>query len=215
MPIYDLLTHSPFSYEQIGRLAYIAVSLAFIFWLYSNLRNGTRRKPAQSSRGKPVPVGLGVDQITKRPFSERGNPLSSPIKATFPFRRKLLVDDELVLYQVVVEAATKLNLLVHPQVSLSSVFEGLLEAEVASSGIKGASAITFLLTDRRDLKVVAGVQVEPKRQLSAEAQSISDKRAALFRAAKLPLIRLYNLTSYTEDEMRARFEDALGVQPLQ
>lgn len=63
--------------------------------------------------------------------------------------------------------------------------------------------------------MVAGIHVEPKRQLLAADLAAADRRLALFRSAKQPLLRLYKMNSYTEDEPRARFEEALGVQPLQ
>lgn len=116
-------------------------------------------------------------------------------------------------YSTLVSAAQNLDLVVFPKVGLNDVFKDSKDAEKGQYNRYAQMHVDYLLVTRKDYKPVAGVELDGASHQGEKQQARDQKKAAAFKAAKLPLLRFYNQEKVNEADLRTKLEDVLGLQP--
>jgi hypothetical protein len=109
--------------------------------------------------------------------------------------------------------AQALDLCVFPKVGLNDIFKDRKEAKPGQGSRYGQMHVDFLLVTRKDYKPVLGIELDGSSHQAAKQQERDQKKSAVFRAARIPLLRFNNSDKATEREIRAKLEEALGRQP--
>lgn len=115
-------------------------------------------------------------------------------------------------YAALVSAAQPLDLLVFPKVGLNDIFKDQKEAAKGQFQRYAQMHVDYLLVARKDYKPVAGVELDGSSHQGEKQQANDQKKNAVFKAAKLPLLRFYNQEKFNEADLQAKLEDVLGAR---
>lgn len=113
-------------------------------------------------------------------------------------------------YAALVSAAQALDLVVFPKVGLNDVFKDSKDAEKGQYNRYAQMHVDYLLVTQKDYKPVAGVELDGASHQGEKQQVRDQKKAAAFKAAKLPLLRFYNQEKVNEVDLRTKLGDVLG-----
>jgi very-short-patch-repair endonuclease len=114
-------------------------------------------------------------------------------------------------YTALIASAESLDLAVFPKVGLNDIFKDAKDAEKSQYNRYAQMHIDYLLVTRHDFKPVAGIELDGSSHQGKKQQERDQKKTAVFKAAKLPLLRFYNQDQYQEADIRSKLEDLLGT----
>lgn len=107
--------------------------------------------------------------------------------------------------------ASELGLLVFPKVGLNDVFKDQPGAPKGQYGRYAQMHIDFLLVSQQDYRPVAGIELDGASHQGQRQQARDQKKEAVFKAARLPLLRFLNHATLTPAEVRQKLEDAIAL----
>lgn len=110
--------------------------------------------------------------------------------------------------------AAELGLLVMPKVGLNDVFKDRAGAPKGQYYRYAQMHVDFLLVARDGHRPVAGVELDGDSHQGKRQQGRDEKKASVFKAAGLPLLRFYNHVAVGPADLRQKLEDALGLAQI-
>lgn len=118
---------------------------------------------------------------------------------------------ERTFFLALTPVATHMGLDVFPKVGLNDVFEDRPGAEPGQYARYSQQHIDYLLVVHDSNRIVGGIELDGPSHEYDRQRAKDQKKAAVFNAANIPLIRFYNQNAYTYDEIKTKLEDALGT----
>lgn len=120
---------------------------------------------------------------------------------------------EAKFYGELAAAAAGLGLQVFPKVGLNDVFKDRSGAPRGQYNRYAQMHVDFLLVAGDGFRPVAGVELDGESHQGARQQKRDEKKAAVFKAAGVPLLRFYNQVAVGQAELRQKLEDCLALEP--
>ena len=117
-------------------------------------------------------------------------------------------------FTALVPVAQALDLVVFPKVGLNDIFKDRKGADRGQYNRYAQMHVDYLLVTRKDFKPVVGIELDGSSHQGEKQQARDQKKADVFRAARLPLVRLFNQDKFTETEIRTKLENVLGLQQV-
>lgn len=117
---------------------------------------------------------------------------------------------ENAFYAALAPLAQELDLLVFPKVGLNDIFHDTPGAEPGQYNRYTQMHVDYLLVTRQDYRPVAGIELSGASHERERQRTRDAKKDAVFRAARLPLLKFTN--GAHEKEIRHQLEMALGRQ---
>ena len=114
-------------------------------------------------------------------------------------------------YTALIASAETLGLVVFPKVGLNDIFKDAKDAENGQYNRYAQMHVDYLLVTQKEYKPVAGIELDGSSHQGKRQQERDQKKASVFKAAKLPLLRFYNQESFNETEIRSKLQDVIGT----
>jgi len=115
-------------------------------------------------------------------------------------------------FTALVPAAQDLDLIVFPKVGLNDIFKDCKGAAKGQYNRYAQMHVDYLLVTRKDYRPVVGIELDGNSHQGEKQQARDQKKAAVFKAARLPLVRFYNQDKFHGAEIGAKLEDVLELK---
>ncbi|MNK77982.1 hypothetical protein D3C87_976000 [compost metagenome] len=115
-------------------------------------------------------------------------------------------------FATLVPVAQALDLVVFPKVGLNDIFKDRKGADRGQYNRYAQMHVDYLLVTRKDFKPVVGIELDGSSHQGEKQKARDQKKAAVFKAAGLPLVRFFNLDKFSESEVRTKLEDVVGAK---
>ena len=162
-------------------------------------------------------IGFAVLALAAAALKGRlGEPQADDTKGSFHFRLEtkpyFFSVAENKFYAALIASAEALDLVVFPKVGLNDIFKDSKDAEKSQYNRYAQMHVDYLLVTRDEYKPVAGIELNGSSHQGKRQQTRDQKKAAVFKAAKLPLLRFYNQDKFNETDVRTKLQDVLGTR---
>lgn len=143
----------------------------------------------------------------------RSSPPASDMPIAFKVGAKpaFFTKAERTFFHALAPVASELGLDVFPKVGLNDVFEDRPGAEPGQYARYSQQHIDYLLVARDTGRIIAGIELDGPSHNTEKQRTNDQKKAAVFKAANIPLLRFYNSDRYTFVEISTKIADVLGL----